>query len=257
MIIKNLLKTIIGINNIKYIKSWIPSAKQKAILDQRRIFYSQFLKQDNLFFDIGANYGNRIEPLINQGIKIIAVEPQKECVQYLKKKYGKKIIVLQKGLGEKVEKKLMHIAPNANILSSFSKDWIDSTKQSGRFKKINWNETREIQMTTLDHLIDSFGTPDFIKIDVEGFELEVLKGLSSPVKVLSIEYTVPERKDTLIDCLLYVNVLYNSTVKFNYCIGESTEFFLSDWVNFDRMLEIVNTKAFLRTQIGDIYARFK
>ena len=104
MVIKNLFKTIIGINNIKHIKSWIPSAKQKVILDQPRIFYSQFLKQDNLLFDIGANYDNRIEPLINQGIKIIAVEPQKECVQYLKKNKEKKLLSFRKGWMKKLKR---------------------------------------------------------------------------------------------------------------------------------------------------------
>lgn len=257
MEIKNLFKQIIGINNIKIIKSWFPSSKDINQLEKRRIFYSQFLKKGSLFFDIGANYGNRIEPLINLGIKIIAVEPQKECVRYLKKKYGKKIVVLQNGLGDTNETKIMHISTNANILSSFSEDWIDSTRQSGRFKNIKWNEKREIQMTTLDNLINVYGTPDFIKIDVEGYEFEVLKGLTKPVKILSIEYTVPERKNALIECLSYLNNLCNKNIKFNYCIGENTEFFLPNWVAFDKILYIVNTKAFLRTQIGDVYVRFE
>ena len=256
MVIKALLKKTIGINNIEIIKSWFPSAKERVLLEKRRIFYSQFLKKDSLFFDVGANYGNRIEPLINEGIRIITIEPQIECVRYLKNKYREKISVVQKGLGSKVETKLMYVSPHTNILSSFSKEWIDSTIESGRFQKIKWNEEREIQMTTLDRLIESYGSPDFIKIDVEGFELEVLKGLSSPVKVLSIEYTVPERKDTLIDCLLYLNGLSNSAVKFNYCIGENTEFSLSNWVSFDKITEVVNSKGFLSTQIGDVYAMF-
>lgn len=255
--VKNIIKQIIGINNIKFIKSWFPNAKKKFLLEQRRIFYSQFLKGGSLFFDIGANYGNRIEPLIGQGINIIAVEPQEECVNFLRKKYGNKIVVLQNGLGEKVESKTMHISTNANILSSFSKEWIDSTKQSGRFKKIKWNEKREIQMTTLDKLIKDHGMPDFIKIDVEGFELQVLKGLTAPVNALSIEYTVSERKNELLECLSYLNILYKTNVKFNYCISENTEFSLFNWVNYDEIIIIINSEVFLKTQVGDIYARLE
>ncbi|NEW78282.1 MAG: FkbM family methyltransferase [Gelidibacter sp.] len=256
MNIKNLIKNVFGINNIKFIKSWLRSSKEKILIEKRRKFYSQFLKPDSVFFDIGANYGNRIEPLINEKIKIIAIEPQIECIRYLRKKYGKKITILQNGVGKNMETKLMYISTNANILSSFSKEWIDSTKHSGRFKKSNWNKTRNIEMITLDYLISTYGNPDFIKIDVEGFELEVLKGLSQSVNVLSLEYTVPERIDALMDCLCYLNKLYNSNILFNYCITESTEFSLPNWINYNEIIKLVNTNAFLNTQFGDVYAKF-
>ncbi|MDI6049171.1 MAG: FkbM family methyltransferase [Flavobacterium sp.] len=256
MSIKNIIKNLFGINNIKFVKSWFISSNEKILIEQRRDFYSQFLKPGSVFFDIGANYGNRIEPLINDNVKIIAIEPQIECVRYLRKKYGKKITILQNGVGEEIKTQLMYISTNANILSSFSKDWIDSTKNSGRFKKINWNKTREIEMITLDYLIMTYGKPDFIKIDVEGFELQVLKGLTQNVNVLSLEYTVPERKDALIDCLLYLNNLSSSNVSFNYCITENTEFVLPQWVDFNEMIILVNTDTFLNTQFGDVYVKF-
>jgi FkbM family methyltransferase len=256
MNIKNIFKNLFGINNIKFIKSWFVSSNEKILIEQRRNFYNQFLKQGSVFFDIGANYGNRIEPLINDNIKIIAVEPQIECVRYLRKKYGKKITILQNGVGEEIKTQLMYISTNANILSSFSKDWIDSTKNSGRFKKINWDKTRKIEMITLDYLIETYGKPDFIKIDVEGFELEVLKGLSQNVNVLSLEYTVPERKEALIDCLHYLNNLSNTNVLFNYCITENTEFALPQWIGFNELIMIVNTNTFLNTQFGDVYVKF-
>lgn len=256
MNIKNLIKNILGINNIKLIKSRFRSANEDVLIEQRRKFYTQFLRPNSIFFDIGANYGNRIEPLINNNIKIIAIEPQIECVRFLRKKYGDKITILQNGVGTKIETKLMYISTNANILSSFSKEWIDSTKNSGRFKKINWDKTRAIEMITLDYLITTYGKPDFIKIDVEGFELEVLKGLSQNVNVLSLEYTVPERKGALIDCLSYLNNLSNSNILFNYCVTENTEFSLPQWVDFNEIITLINTNVFLDTQFGDVYVKF-
>jgi FkbM family methyltransferase len=256
MNVKDLMKNTFGVNNIKFIKSWFRSSNEKFLIEQRREFYAQFLKPDSIFFDIGANYGNRIEPLINDRIKIIAIEPQIECVRYLRKKYGKKITILQNGVGKEIETKLMYISTNANILSSFSREWIDSTKNSGRFKKINWDKTRKIEMITLDYLIATYGNPDFIKIDVEGFELEVLKGLSQNVNVLSLEYTVPERKEALIDCLSYLNNLSNSNILFNYCITENTIFSLPHWVDYNEIIKLVNTNAFLNTQFGDVYVKF-
>lgn len=256
MELKNLIKKTIGINTIKHLKFWFRSKKERVIIEQRRDFYKQFLSENSLFFDIGANYGNRIEPLINDNVKIIAVEPQMECVKFLKKKFGKSIIVLQNGVGEKMEIKLMYIASNANILSSFSKEWIDSTKKSGRFKKISWDKTRKIEMITLDFLISTYGKPDFIKIDVEGYELEVLKGLTQSVEVLSLEYTVPERKEELKNCLNYLKKLPNSRLVFNYCITERMQFDLPNWVNYDEMIQIIDSEVFLNTQFGDIYVKF-
>ena len=256
MNIKNGIKNVLGINNIKFIKSWFPSSHEKKLIEERRKFYGQFLKEGSVFFDIGANYGNRIEPLINENIKIIAVEPQEECVKFLRSKYGKKITILQNGVGEKIETKLMYIATNANILSSFSQEWINSTQSSGRFKNIKWNTTRKIEMLTLDQLIATYGKPDFIKIDVEGFELEVLKGLSQNVNILSLEYTVPERQQALLDCLSLLDAFPNSNLKFNYCITEGTLFSLSKWVGYAEIIDIVNSPAFLNTQFGDIYVKF-
>ena len=68
----------------------------------------------------------------------------------------------------------------------------------GRVSNSDWYRTEDygkitVPVTTLDTEIAKFGTPEFCKIDVEGFEVEVLKGLSSPIKALSIEFQCDER----------------------------------------------------------------
>ena len=254
--LKNMLKSLLGMNTIKFMKSKFQTAKDKKQIADRRTFYMQFLKEGSLFFDIGANYGNRIEPLVNEPIKIIAIEPQIECVRFLQKRFGKKITVLQNGVGKTMDSKLMYIATNANILSSFSKDWIDSTKNSGRFSAIKWDKTRTIEMVTLDYLIATYGKPDFVKIDVEGFELEVLQGLTQTFKTLSIEYTVPERSEELLACLLYLNNLTQQQAQYNYCITENTNFALPNWVSYDQMLHEVKANRFVHSLFGDVYVKF-
>lgn len=253
MILKRLLKKIIGINSIKKIKTFFRSEKEKELLINRKNFYLEFLSKGDIYFDIGANYGNRIEPLIDSELKIIAVEPQEECVKYLKQKFKDKITVLKNGLGSKNETKTMYIS-DTNTLSSFSKEWIDATKASGRFSQYKWQEQRQIEMLTLDQLINKYGHPNFIKIDVEGFELEVLKGLTQPFDTLSIEYTVPERLDSLKECLEYINTLFPNAT-FNYCKSEIPKLVLETWLDYNDFLNVVDSLNFLNTKFGDVYVK--
>jgi len=255
---KKILKKIIGIKNIVAIKSLFRSEQEKAIIQKRRKFYTQFLtNQGDIYFDVGANYGNRIEPIINNGLKIIAVEPQVKCIEYLTQVYKNKITVIPKGLGEKEETKTLFIA-NASPISSFSKDWIDATQESGRFSQYNWNQEQKVEMTTLDNLISEHGKPRFIKIDVEGFEYQVLKGLSHPIEHISFEYTIPERKDDILQCIdQIVKIAGNNQVQFNYSIGESMDWALNEWLSPQKMKQELDTDRFMTSNFGDVYAKTK
>lgn len=260
---KELIKKIIGDKMIELIKSPFRTKeqkelikKEKELINERRYFYSQFLtSQDDIYFDVGANYGNRIEPIIDKNIKIIAVEPQIKCIKYLRRKFGDKITIVPKGLGNAEGIKTMYIS-NADVLSSFSKEWIESTQKSGRFSQYNWNEEQQIEITTLDLLIKKYGKPKFIKIDVEGFEFEVLQGLSQPIEYLSFEYTIPERKKSIIECIDRISEISNQNeVQFNYSIGESMEWALNEWLTPEQMKEEIELDKFIKSGFGDIYSK--
>ena len=99
-----------------------------------------------------------------------------------------------------------------------------------RFKNEQWNQTEQIEITTLENVISKFGIPAFIKIDVEGFELEVLKGLKTPVKNISFEYTVPEQLNKVLECIEQVNTI-SSQYLYNYSIGEEMKLVLKQHNN--------------------------
>jgi FkbM family methyltransferase len=215
-------------------------------------FYKQFVKEGDLCFDVGANVGNRIDAFLALNVKVIAVEPQPDCVAALHDKFGEEITVVPVGLGAAPGTATMHIA-NETTISTFSKEFIQSTSKT-RFKRNKWEQTMEVPIRTMDSLVEEFGRPVFCKIDVEGFELEVLKGLTKPVPYLSFEYCVPEMNARLYDCINYLHSLEPNT-RFNYSIGETMELAMETWVDHAAFMEIAKSKAFVDTLFGDVYVK--
>lgn len=253
--LKNLIKNAIGEDNIQYLKDKWYSRKNASERIRRAAFYAQIVRKGDLCIDVGANYGNRVEALIEIGGKVIAVEPQKECCNFLRKKFGHNIEIVNMGLGAK-EGKLEFYQSNASTLSTFSQEWINKVKQSGRFERYHWDKKIEVEMTTLDALIARYGKPAFIKIDVEGYELEVLSGLTYPVDFISFEYTVPEQTEKMIQCIQHIQSLAEGlNMECNYSIGESMVWASNTWLSSIEMIKIIQTPGFVASGFGDIYIR--
>ena len=130
--------------------------------------------------------------------------------------------------------------------------------KSGHLQKNNWDKTEQIEIITLDMLIQQYGVPDFIKIDTEGFELEVIKGLSTPVKSLSFEYTLPHQKDQAAKCVELLDKLYNTHAIFNICRDEAYKMKFDKWMNATEILTILKSEGFNKNNYGvygDIYVK--
>jgi FkbM family methyltransferase len=153
-------------------------------------FYSNFISPGTLCFDVGANVGNRGKIFLGLGARVVAIEPQGQCVNVLRRLYGKNknLTLVEGALGANEGQGEIKIGDEI-ILSSMSPEWINAVRRSGRFSRCRWDTTTIIEITTLDKMIDQYGVPSFVKINVEGFEYEVVKGLSRPVKALSLEFT--------------------------------------------------------------------
>jgi FkbM family methyltransferase len=225
---------------------------EKRQIKRSKQFYSNFIGKNDLCFDVGANYGNRTSSFLSLKAKVVAIEPQEVCYKYLEKKFGNKIELVRKGLSNEEGVKEFYISETSTI-SSFSKNWINSVKDR-RFKEYDWNKVAQVEMTTLDKLCEQYGIPKFIKIDVEGYEFEVLSGLSKQVKIISFEYTTPEQTNKAIDCL---NLIYslNKNIECNYSVGESMEFTFLKWISFEDMLSVIKSNEFSISGFGDIYVR--
>ncbi|SEF14545.1 methyltransferase, FkbM family [Rhizobiales bacterium GAS191] len=214
-------------------------------------FYSQFVGNGDLVFDVGANIGNRAKIFVYLKCRVVCVEPQPHCVRVLRSAFGKKVSLEPCALSDRTGTEKMRIA-RANTVSSMSDDWIDQISKSGRFAAEIWDREIEVKTKTLDELIAVYGRPKFIKIDVEGYEPIVIKGLSCCIDAISFEF-VPEVYPAAFACVDRIEGL--GSYEFNYSEGESMKLRFERWVDGtsikERLLSFVgDTQSF-----GDIYAR--
>lgn len=214
-------------------------------------FYSQFIEKDDLCFDIGANVGSKAKLFLKSGAKVVAVEPQKNCCQRMQRLYGtnENLTIINKGLADKPGYLDLSICDSYHGLSTMSEKW----KREGRFaQEYKWTKTQKVPVITLDNLITEYGLPKFCKIDVEGFEVSVLKGLTKPIPYISFEFH-REFFDNAKKCINYLLSL--GSAEFNCAIGESRELLFSKWVS---AVELYNRLAAIEDEDlwGDIYVKF-
>lgn len=228
--------------------------RDRLLLSKRVSFYSQFVEKGDLCFDVGANLGNRTEVFLRLGARVVAVEPQEECARYLERRFGgnSAVVLVKKALGAQEGKMPLALCTHIGA-SSMSKEWIDKVSLSGRLaKSVKWEREIVVQVTTLDALISAYGLPSFCKIDVEGFEYEVINGLSHPIRSLSFEFT-PEVIDTALDVVKFLAKL--GSYEFNLSSADSMEL-QSVWQSPNEIANSLSSLS-LRGTFGDVYARLR
>jgi FkbM family methyltransferase len=130
-----------------------------------------------LLFDVGANRGDATVAGLYQGYRVIALEPAPRVFSELVNNfiYNPDVVPLKMAVSDKDNKRVKFYEADENGLSTLNQDWL--TKDGMPYKGKFYREI-EVNTITLDTLADKYGNPDLIKIDVEGAEWQVLKGMS-------------------------------------------------------------------------------
>ena len=172
----------------------------------------KLLHSGDLFFDIGAHLGDKSQQFLKKKLKTIMLEPLPECVKKLKIKFSKNknIKIIQKAVGRKSGNMKLEINSKTPTISTMAKHW-----KSGRFLQEKWDKEINVEITTIDELIKIYGVPNYIKVDVEGFELDVLLGLTQKAGIISFEFT-SEFLDQAISCLNHLKKIGYVEVQFFY-----------------------------------------
>lgn len=211
----------------------------------------KIIRKGDLCFDIGSNTGSKTQKMLDLGARVVSVDPQKECYNSLTNKFSgvEGVFLVNCGCGPTKGKGKIKISDH-NTLSTMSNEFVFETSKE-RFRGVKWEREEEIEILTLDDLIEAYGVPKFCKIDVEGYESEVLRGLSEPIEYLSLEF-VPELKHSSFECL---KILMNlGEYSFNYSEAESGIFEFSEWISQSQMESYLKKNNDFKISFGDIYA---
>jgi FkbM family methyltransferase len=219
--------------------------------------YGEFLGPGDLAFDIGAHVGGRVRTWRRLGARVIAVEPQPDCLRVLRLLFGRdrQVTIEPRAIGAQVGRARLGVSTATPTVSSMSQDWRESVAADRSFARVRWDRSVEVDVTTLDELIAAHGVPAFCKIDVEGFEAEVLAGLSQPLPALSFEY-LPPTHDGALAVLKRVEELGATAggYVYNYSPVETMRFASDRWLDASDLVELLERVRPLGRS-GDVYAR--
>jgi FkbM family methyltransferase len=237
------ISTKLGIFSLLRKFVFICRGNRQPAIDRK--FYEQILKPGDLVFDVGANRGQSSECFIGIGARVIAFEPQIDLHNEIRQICGRSglLTVDPSALGKKEEKRKLFLTEYDQV-ASLREDW----------EGIRIGES-VVKISTLDNKIFEYGSPRYCKIDVEGWEYEVILGLGQQLEIISFEYHLSES-----EIIAAKKVLLRLTELGSYwCnVRESSaeEFFLPNFVEISNFLERFPNRLGvpLRDGYGDIFA---
>jgi FkbM family methyltransferase len=219
--------------------------------DEELAFYEALLEEGAkgaVVFDIGANQGAKTDVFLRLGASVVAVEPDELNQNVLYRKFhsyrfrARAVTVVPVAVTEVDGSDVLWVDEPGSGKNTLSQRWVDTLRSDdSRFgHRLNFAEQRRVATTTLDSLVARFGEPLFIKIDVEGAEVRVLRGLRRPIRYLSFEVNLPEFLDDGLECVAQLRRL-ESEYRFNYVRGAEMRLVLTEWLSADAFSEVLSS----------------
>ncbi len=226
-------------------------------LRQRRLrrFYSAFASAGDLVFDVGAHAGNRARALAGLGCRVIAVEPQPDFARLLRLLFARSscVEIVEEAVGARPGRTRLSISDRFPTVTTTETGWQQKRRLEPDFSPVQWGREIDVAMTTLDALIERYGAPAFVKLDIEGAEPAALAGLHRPVDALSFEY-LPRALDYAAMCV--DRLAHLGSYEYNWSMGETSRLASERWLTPQALLAALEGREAQRRP-GDVYARLR
>jgi FkbM family methyltransferase len=238
---------------------WIGLLRSLAIYhDPRKLrawrrFYREILAPGDLVFDVGAHVGTRARAMRAAGARVVALEPQALFAAWLRRTLPRDIVLVEAAAGGAEAVAEMAVSSRHPTVSSLRADFVSGAAAAPGFGHVRWDRAERVRVVTLDGLIAAHGRPAYVKIDVEGFELEVLSGLSAPVPMLSVEYLpgFPHLSRAVVARLMEFG-----DYRFNAVAGEGGRFLWPEWRGAEAAQDWLASLP-PEAPSGDLFARLR
>lgn len=144
-------------------------------------------KKQGLVFDIGANDGADCEYYLKKGMRVVAVEANEELAIRLESLFSRaiserKLSVVNAAISDAQGEVDFYINQTNSLVSSLDENW--ARRDDNNLRKI------KVRTITIQELVKKYGVPFYIKIDIEGADMQAIKQLTETKelpKYLSVE----------------------------------------------------------------------
>lgn len=240
--------------------SWIYdfywSLADRRIIDDRLReidFYRNVLdgfREGDLIFDVGANQGYKADIFLRLGARVVAVEPDETSQEILRQKFlkyrlkRKRLVIVSKAVSERNSIETIWIDAPGGAKNTLSQKWAESLRHDDRRfgERLDFGQSKEVETISIEQLIAAHGSPFFVKIDVEGHELSVLRGMQRPAPYVSFEVNLPEFQREGLQCIQVLGSLAPDG-KFNYTPDCRRGLVLERWVSKDGISAVLDSCA--------------
>jgi len=223
-------------------------------------FYGALVRPGSLVFDVGANRGDFAEVFLALGAKVVGVEPHPVCKRELMALFRRNpMFVLEPvAMGPSVCEMELYLGEGGmDNVSTLSDEYRQKAVGFPGLAAAKLTSHVTVQVETVDRLIARHGLPAFCKIDVEGFEFQVLSGLTQAIPLIQFEYQ-PWLMETALECVDRVASLGDYEFNLTASKGRDDHPELAkDWGSRASLVSMLTGKISPQSLTGDILARLR